>query len=110
MQRILILTIILTLLAFPVVAQEQKPLTPEQIAEVALEGMLNWKIKYGKETIFAAEMQALALSLEKTVKALNEKLKQANTKIAQLEMDPVPYDQLLESVDVPEVKPNETKE
>ncbi len=88
MKKILILTIILiTLLAFPVIAQEQPRLpTSEQIAEVALEGMLNWKIKYGKETVFAAEMQALALSLEKTVKVLNEKLKAANAKIAQLEM------------------------
>ena len=88
MKKILILTIILiTLLAFPGIAQEQPRLpTSEQIAEVALEGMLNWKIKYGKETVFAAEMQALALSLEKTVKVLNEKLKAANAKIAQLEM------------------------
>ena len=66
--------------------EQPRPPTPEQIVEAALEGMLNWKIKYGKETIFAAEMQTLALNLEKIVKVLNEKLKAANTKIAQLEL------------------------
>ncbi len=89
MRRILALTIILTLLAFPVVAQEKaKPLTPEQTVVAALEGMLNWKIKYGKETVFAAEMQVLALSLEREIKKLEAKLKAANAKIAQLETGP----------------------
>ena len=68
--------------------QEQKLSTPEQITETALKAMLNWKIKYGNEAVFAAEMQVLALSLEKVVRELEEKLRAANAKIAQLELKP----------------------
>ncbi len=65
-----------------------KQLTPDQTIEAAVIGMLNWKLKYGKETVFAAEMQGAALRAEQTVKKLRKQLKKSNAELAQCKMKP----------------------
>ena len=68
--------------------EPSKQLPPDQTIEAAVMGMLNWKLKYGKETIFAAEMQATALRAERKVKELQEQLKESNAKLAQCVIKP----------------------
>ena len=102
MQRILALAIILVLLAFPVMAQEQKPFTPEQQIENLTQEKAQAEFNYHSASIKAllAEdklrrlqkkydfllVQSQKLTAEKI--ALMGELKAANAKISQLEMKP----------------------
>ncbi len=91
MKKILTTLIVIAFIIVGGAAYSQEPpkLTPEQITEAALNEMLKWKIQYGRETVFAVEMQVLAFRLEKALKELGAKLKAANAKIVQLETKPV---------------------
>ncbi|KKL60046.1 hypothetical protein LCGC14_2209210, partial [marine sediment metagenome] len=77
------------LLAFPVMAQEQKPFTPEQKrVEQLIYNVLDFKNKLGAEMQISVQLKAQTMQLQKKIAVLNEKLKAANAKIAQLEPGP----------------------
>ena len=79
---------LLAILAVEAWGQEAKPPTPEQQIEQLAYSILDFKNKLGAEMQISAQLKAQNMALRKKLTETQAALKEANAKVARMEMAP----------------------